>query len=166
MMKKLLLVISLFGLVSIGMGAEKVAPSLYNAKELSATVSSGYVLDGSDAFGDTYTANVTAGVAYFPTKILGVEANVPFYKSQGVSISEAQAGLLVRIPIKHFAPYVGIGGAYNWNEATDVSYIAKGGLEYRFNAGWGVFTEYQYRNNSATWENGSSSLHGGVRFVF
>ena len=166
MMKKLLLMTGLVFSIILGVMGATNEPSLYNAKELSATVSTGYVLDGQDVFGADYTANVSAGVAYFPTKILGLEANVPFYKSQGISINEVQAGLLVRVPVKRFAPYVGIGGAYNWNEVVDVSYIAKGGVEYRFNAGWGVFTEYQYRNNSATWENGSSSLHGGLRLVF
>jgi len=166
MMKKLLLTAGLMLGITLGAMGATNAPSLYNAKEFSATLSSGYVLDGADPFGADYTANVTAGVAYFPTKILGLEANVPFYKSQGVSFSEAQAGLLARYPIWRFAPYVGLGGAYNWNEPVDVSYIAKGGLEFRFNPKWGIFTEYQYRNNSTSWEKGASSLHGGLRLVF
>ena len=88
MMKKLLLMTGLVFSITLGVMGATNEPSLYNAKELSATVSTGYVLDGQDVFGADYTANVSAGVAYFPTKILGLEANVPFYKSQGISINE------------------------------------------------------------------------------
>jgi len=167
MMKKLILVLSLIVGISLpSFASTNKVESLFNAHEKSLTLSSGYVYDGCDLFGADYQNNVTAGVAYFPTKVLGVEGRVPFYQSEGVSVTEAQAGVLFRVPFHHFAPYVGLGAAYNWNEVVDISYIAKGGLEYRFNKGWGLFTEYQYRNNDSNWELGTSSVHAGVRFVF
>lgn len=153
--------------------AEVQPESLFNSDELGLSLSTGYVVDRSAPFQGDYTFNLTAGAFYFPTRYLGLEANVPFYQTDGVSVDEVQAGVLLRLPLgsstplfRNVAPYAGVGGVYNW-EATDKwAYVAKAGVEVRLNSKWGVFAEGQYRNDDFTWENGATSVQGGLKFVF
>ena len=147
--------------------------SLFNAGELGVSLSTGYVVDTGNAFENDYSFNLTAGAFYFPFRYLGVEVNVPFYQTKGVSVSEVQAGLLARLPLsanvsllKNFAPYGGLGGAYAWDASERWTYIAKGGVDFRLNKNWGIFAEYQYRNIDFTWSNGESRLQGGLKLVF
>lgn len=149
--------------------------SLFNSGEYGLSLSTGYTVDRAAAFQSPYALNGSAGVFVFPTRNLGFEANVPFYSTKGVSVDEVQAGALFRLPLskstpvlRNISPYVGLGGAYNWQEQSKFSFIAKAGAEFRVNAGWGVFAEYQYRNNSLQdpTANGQSKLQGGVKFVF
>jgi hypothetical protein len=156
------------------------ATSLFNAGELGLTLASGYTLgpagkvSGATAFTQPYTLNFTAGAFYYPVRNLGLEVNVPFYQSQGVSVNEVQAGLLLRLPLakttpllKNVAPYVGLGGVYNWDTAQDWAYIGKVGAEVRLNKKWGVFAEGQYRNSEfQNWDKGNVSVVGGLKFVF
>lgn len=156
--------------------ATTAAPStsLFNANEFGLSLSSGYVVDRSAPFQKDYSLNLSAGVFYFPSRYLGFEANIPFYQTSGVSLSEVQAGVLLRLPLsknivllKHIAPYVGFDGVYNWNAADEWAYIAKGGVEYRINAKWGFFGEGQYRNNDVHDLNkGTTSVQGGLHLVF
>jgi len=147
--------------------------SLFNGDEVGLSLSTGYVVDRSTPFEGDYTFNLTAGAFYFPTRYLGLEANVPFYQTDGVSVDEVQAGVLFRLPLgtttplfKNVAPYVGVGGVYNWDANDKWAYIAKGGIEVRLNSKWGVFAEGQYRNNDFTWQDGVTSVQGGLRIVF
>lgn len=154
--------------------------SLFNAKEFGLSIASGYTLGGTvSSIGETsfqqpYSLNLNAGVFYFPWRNLGFEANVPFYQSKGVSVSEVQAGLLFRVPLakttsvfKNLSPYVGVDAVYNWNSDQEWAYIGKVGLETRLNSKWGVFVEGQYRNSEfKNWGNGQSTLNGGLRLVF
>jgi len=147
--------------------------SLYNAGELGVSVSSGYVVDRGNAFGNNYAFNLTAGAFWFPYRNFGVEANLPFYQTKGVAVSEVQAGLLARLPLtsnvplfKNFAPYVGLGGVYAWNDTENWAYVAKGGVDFRLNKKWGVFVEYQYRNVDFDWGKGEQKLQGGLKLVF
>lgn len=147
--------------------------SLFNAQELGLSLSTGYILDNEEAFKDPYALNLAAGVFYFPWRNFGGELNIPFASTKGVSVQEVQFGVLVRVPLsktvpvlKNLAPYVGVGGVYNWETSEDWAYIAKGGLEFRFNSKWGFFTEYQWRNVDFDWGDGQGSLQGGLRFVF
>lgn len=140
--------------------------SLFNAKELGVSLSSAYVVDTAAAFQRDYSFNITAGLSYFPTRNFGVEVNVPFYQTAGPSVSEVQAGFLARLPLGHIAPYIGLGGVYNWNSDSEFAYIGKAGLELRFNKKWGIFGEGQYRNNNFVWERGSLAVVGGVKVVF
>jgi len=119
------------------------------------------------------TVNFTVGAFWFPLKRLGFELNVPVYQNDGVSVEEIQAGLLVRCPLsdttpvlRRVAPYVGLGGAYNWRDDERWSYIGKGGVEVRLNKNVAVFTEFQYRNNDAHLDNGSKTVQGGLKVVF
>lgn len=159
--------------------------SLFNAGELGVSLSSGYDLGTADAvvatggnaatlFGNSYNFNLSAGVFYFPYRNLGFEVNVPFYQTKGVSVEEAQAGVLLRLPLakktpilKNIAPYVGASAVYNWNAAKDWAYIGKAGVEIRTNNKWGVFAEAQYRNYELqNWGQGAVSIQGGLKFVF
>ena len=156
------------------------ATSLFNAGEFGLSIGSGYNMgaagnvSGDTSFTEPYTLNFNAGAFYFPWRNLGVEANVPFYQSQGVSVSEVQAGLLLRLPLaketplfKNVAPYVGLGGVYNWQTEQDWAYIGKIGTEIRLNKKWGVFVEGQYRNYELqNWDKGGVSIVGGLKLVF
>jgi opacity protein-like surface antigen len=147
--------------------------SLFNAGEVGVSLSSGYNVDRAAAFQQDYTVNVSAGLFYFPTRNLGFEANVPFYQTDGVSVDEVQAGLLLRVPLartlpvlRNLAPYVGLGGVYNWDAYDKWAYVAKGGLEYRLNSKWGVFVEGQYRNSDFNLDRGQTSVQTGLKLSF
>jgi hypothetical protein len=164
--------------------AVQTTPSLFNGGELGLSLASGYNLGTAGdvvasakartLFTQPYTLNFNAGAFYFPWRNLGVEANVPFYQSKGVSVSEVQAGILLRAPLakktplfKNLAPYIGVGGVYDWQTAQDWAYIGKAGLEVRLNKKWGLFVEGQYRNYELkNMEKGSVSLNGGLKLVF
>jgi outer membrane protein W len=152
--------------------------SLFNANELSVSLGTSYTVDYhvtsvKDAFAQPYDFNLNVGAQYFLTRNLGVEANLPFYQTKGVSFSEVQAGLVFRLPLssstpilKSIAPYVGVGGVYNWVEDQSWAYVGKAGVEFRLNKKWGVFSEAQYRNTDFKWGNGATSIAGGLRLVF
>ena len=176
-MKKLILTsVLLCGLLSTAVFAadtNTVSGGLFNAKEFSLSLGSGYAVDTAAAFKQPYTVNAQAGAQFFLTRSFGVEAAVPFYASKGVSVSEVQADLVLRLPLsrtaplfKNIAPYVGAGGVYNWDTAENWAYIGKAGVEFRVNKHWGVFGEWLYRNNSTTWSAGQNSVGGGLRLVF
>ncbi len=167
MMKKLLLSLTCFGLmVGYTSASTNVSTSLFNAGEVGVSLGTAYNVKPSEPFSDPYSFNLVAGVHYFPTKLVGAEVNVPFYQTKGVSVDEVQAGLLLRVPVGHLGPYVGVGGVYNWNAEEDWAYIAKLGAEWRFNSKWGVFVEGQYRENDFQFDNGEVSVKGGVRLNF
>lgn len=157
------------------------APSVspFNSGEFGVSLGSGYALgqaktvSGGTLFKEAYTLNFNAGAFWFPWRNVGFEANVPFYQTKGVSLSEVQAGVLFRLPLakttalfKNIAPYVGFGGVYNWNTEQDLAYVAKVGTEIRLNNKWGLFTEGQYRNKDTSWGQGQVSLNGGIKLVF
>lgn len=155
------------------MAATEENPSLFNAGEVGLSIGSGYTVDRAAAFQQEYKLNFNAGVFYFPFRYLGVEANVPFYNEDSVAVQEVQAGLLFRLPLakstpilRNLAPYVGIGGVYNWQTEQDWAYIGKVGLDVRLNKKWGVFVEGQYRNSDFEWNDGQTSLNGGLKLVF
>ena len=152
--------------------------SLFNANELQVTLGTSYVVDYQaknieSAFAAPYDFNLEAGVSYFLTRNLGLEAWVPFYQTEGVSVSEVQAGLLFRLPLasetplfKNIAPYLGLGGVYTWENGSEWAYIAKVGAEWRFNKKWGLFAEGQYRNQDFEWNKGATIIAGGLRLCF
>lgn len=161
--------------------APATSTSLFNAKELGLSLASGYNLgtaqslgNGKNPFTKAYTLNANAGVFYFPWRNLGGEVNVPFYQNQGVSVSEVQFGSLIRVPLasetplfKNVAPYIGLGGVYNWQTDAKWAYIGKVGTEVRLTKSWGVFVEGQYRNSELNnWGQGNTSINGGLKLVF
>ncbi len=150
--------------------------TLFNAGELGVSLASGYVVQTDAAFQQDYNFNLTAGASYFATKNFGIEANVPFYLSDAVVVSEVQAGLLARLPLesvtdfallKGVAPYLGFGVVYNWETAQNWAYIAKGGVEFRLNSKWGVFGEYQYRTEDfKNYDQGEHRVVAGLKLLF
>jgi opacity protein-like surface antigen len=164
MQKLIMSLLMACGLAFSSVAQEKV--SLFNAKELGLSLGTGYVVDPSAAFQQDYSFNLSAGAHYFLNKYIGIEANVPFYSTKGISVTEVQAGLVARLPIGRVAPYVGVSTVYNWNSETELAYIARAGLEFRFNPKVGVFAEGQYRNDDFNWNKGSTSVVGGIRFNF
>ena len=153
--------------------APVTSTSLYNAGEVGLSLSSGYVVDRAAAFQQDYSFNLTAGLFYFPYRNFGVEVNLPFYQSKGVSVSEVEVGLLARLPLsekatfwKNLAPFAGLGVVYNWNAAENVAYEAKVGLEYRLNSKWGVAVDGRYRNNDFDWNHGSTTVNVSLHLVF
>jgi hypothetical protein len=169
-MKKTLLTL-IVALMTLGgvYGQDTKAPtaSLFNAGEVGLSLGSGYVVETSAPFKQDYSFNLIAGAHYFPTKYVGVQAFVPFYATKGVSVTEAQAGLTLRLPIGFVAPYIGGNGLYNWNADSEWAYVGRGGLEVRVNSKVGIFAEGQYRNNTfKNWDKGAVSVVGGVKFNF
>lgn len=161
--------------------------SLFNAGEVGLKLGTGYDIDPSDAIdGGQYAINLTAGVFWFPSKYFGFEANMPFYQTCGVTVDEIQFGALVRVPLadtkpiwRNIAPYVGVGGVYNWNacptcwigappiEGMNWAYIGKVGVEVRLNSKWGLFTEAKYRNDCFdNWSRGKVTIQAGLSLVF
>ena len=139
---------------------------LYNAKEFGVSLNSGYVIDTSAPFQQDYSFNLGAGLSYSLTRWLVVQTTVPFYQTKGVSVLEVQAGLAARLPLGHFAPYVGCNYLYNWNADDESAYVGRAGVEFRVNPKWSTFVEWQYRNNNLTWDNGSQSIVGGITLIF
>jgi opacity protein-like surface antigen len=173
-MKKLIVLIGcVLTLASSVFAADTNSTSLFNVGELGLSLGSGYTVDRAAAFQQPYAINLQAGAFWFPWRNLGFEADVPFYSTKGVSVQEVQAGLVARLPLsktvpvlKNIAPYVGVGGVYNWQTDEKWAYVAKGGVEFRFNKKWGVFGEAQYRNTDFEWSDGQTSVVGGLKFVF
>lgn len=168
MIKKLLL----YGLLAVGYlvsakGADETkAISYFNAKELSVSLNSGYVVDTDKGFQDNYAFNISAGVGYYFTKYLGATVNLPFYETKGVSLHEIDAGLVARLPIGRFAPYVGASALADWTTDNQWKYIGRAGLEFRINPKVGLFSEWQYRDNNLNFDQGEHKLVGGVKIVF
>lgn len=158
--------------VVTAMAADTNSTSLFNAGELGLSLGTGYTVDRAAAFQQPYAVNLQAGAFWFPWRNIGFEADVPFFSTKGVSVQEVQAGIVARLPLskttpvlKNIAPYVGVGGVYNWQTDQDWAYVGKAGVEVRLNKKWGVFGEGQYRDKDFKFD-GQTSVVGGLRFVF
>jgi hypothetical protein len=176
-MKKLILILTVAALAlgafsAVASDVSSVSPlttvptSVFRANEFDLSVGTAYTLGEtkSTAFAKPYALNLNAGADYFFTRYLGVEANVPFYQNKAESLSDVYGGLVLRLPIKRVAPYVGFGYDYGWR-GQGSTYVAKAGLEVRLVKHLGLYGEYQYRDNSFD-TKGSSVLAGGLRLNF
>jgi len=194
--------LSVFSVVNVKAAPSPVVPSLFNAGEVGLTLSSGCLVNPPDSVrtvevpneversykychpqnetrtlrseGDR-TVNLTVGAFWFPTKLVGLEANVPIYKSTDdrLQVDEVHAGLLLRAPLfekcpvlRHVAPYGGLGTVLNWQEGNTWSYVAKAGLEVQVVKHVRAFGEFQYRNVDFHWSQGSRAVQAGLRFPF
>ena len=153
--------------------ADTNSTSLFNAKEFGLSLGSGYTVDRAAAFQQPYAVNVNAGAFWFPWRNLGVEANVPFMSTKGVSVQEVAFDVVLRLPLskstpvlKNIAPYIAAGGVYNWQTQENWAYVGKAGVELRLNKKVGFFVEGQYRNVDFDWGQGQTSHNGGIRLVF
>lgn len=175
-MKKLITMIA--GIVMSAMlmtstlAADTNSTSLFNSGEVALTLGSTVNVDKEANFHpESYNLNV--GASYFVTRNFGLEASVPLYYSTGQAIQEVNAGLVFRLPLskdtivlKNLAPYVGLGGVYNWQTAQNWAYVGKFGVEARLNKKWGLFVEAQYRNSDFDWADGQTSVGTGLKLVF
>ena len=145
----------------------------FNGNELSLSLGTGYTLQGGFAdvknFADKYDFNLNAGAQYFITKYLGVEGEVPFYQSKGVSVDRVTAGPVLRLPIfDRVAPFVQPNVTYNWVD-NKFSYGASAGIEERFFKGWGLqeFASYGVKDfNSDSLKHGLWSLGAKLTIQF
>lgn len=146
--------------------------SLFNAGELGMSLGTAYTVNRADPFNQPYDLNINVGAFYFPWRNLGFEVNVPVYQTKGVSVDEVQAGFLFRVPLaktatfwRSVSPYAGVSGVYNWQTVQNWAYIGKAGVEFRYNSKVGLFFEGQYRNADFQWNNGQTSIVGGLRII-
>jgi hypothetical protein len=174
-MKKLIIsTVMALGLAVSAFAGGTNSNSYYSGNEFTLSLGSGYAVNQVKPFTQPYSVNLDAGAQYFFTKYFGVEGNVPFYSTKGTSVSEVRLGFLARLPIGRLAPYVGLGGDYNWSGDTfenvtrsKFSYIGKAGLEFRLFKPVGVFAEYDYENNHVNvLTGGQSSVRGGLHLTF
>ena len=188
-MKKYLSV-AILGLAVSCMAADT---NLFKANEIGLKVGADYTFDKGPNQSE-YNFGFNAGVEYFLTKHFGFEVSMPFYEKNGISVHEVSFGALFRVPVKRFAPYLGLGAAYDWAPTAgsshtycftspcvpetyceDVftpyddlwSYYVKLGVEWRFAEHWGLYAEGAYTIESFNkWEDGSFSVGLGVRLSF
>jgi hypothetical protein len=145
----------------------------FNGKELSISLGTGYALDGgfSDVknFAQKYDLNLNAGASYFVTRYLGIEAEVPFYQTKGVSVDRVSAGPVLRLPLfDRVAPFIQPNVTYNWHD-NKFSYGAAFGLEERLWKGWGLqqFANYGVSSFSAdALKHGNWSLGAKLTLQF
>ena len=171
-MKKYIKLITALAAIIVSVATVK-ADSLFNGKEFGLSLGTGYVVDPEAAFQQDYNFNLNAGAFYYPWRNFGFEFNVPFYTT-GVTVSEVQAGTLLRFPLsletpffRNLAPYVGVGGVYAWDGVEEWAYIGKVGTEFRLNKKWGFAVEGQYRNSDFdSWAEGSMQVVGALKLVF
>lgn len=162
------------GLAFSAVASDSTNSSLFNGRELSASIGTAYV-PNSD-----YQINFVPGVSYFITRNFGLEASVPVYAEGGSVLNNVNFGAVARVPIQFslinkdvaLAPYIGVGANYNWdyqNCSQLWHYVGKVGTELRINPKWGVFAEGQYTINkldTTSTKNGNWGVFGGLRLVF
>lgn len=123
---------------------------------------------------DVHSDNFLIGGFYFPYKYIGTEFNIPLYQSKGISFDEIQSGTILRLPLsdtipilKNIAPYVGVGGVYNWQSDVRWRYDGKAGVDIKITRKTGLFGEYQYRNdNFISSQDSQNIIEGGLRINF
>lgn len=138
---------------------------LFTANEITIGASTSYNVVKGNAFKQAYSANVSAEAQYWLTRYIGLEADVPFYQSRGVSFSRVDAALLGRLPLGHFAPYAGVGFDYTWSDDRFSPFL-RGGIEFRPVRHVVTFVDYQQNFTSfQRIPEGSGTVRGGFRFV-
>lgn len=140
---------------------------LFNAKEWSLDVFGMYAFEADKgAYDDGFGGGI--GVNYFFNRYFGMGLEGYGWNGDGV-IGSASGNLMLRYPIEkwHLAPYLigGIGGNFCADKSDDQVNVSGGiGVEYRFNAHWGIFTDARYVATDKTNDYGVARL--GVRFSF
>lgn len=150
-----------------------VPSSLYRDMEFFVDVYGSYLKQyGYDVCGcddkkrDGWGGGISVGEYFIPHVGLRADAN---FSSVDEARTQVCADLLLRyvIPGTGFAPYALIGGGIeNKSGSTDALFRAGGGLEYRLNSKFGLFTEASYAwifNDDNTED---LTVKAGMRFVF
>lgn len=159
---KVIVSLTVLALTAFSVAAQSNTESLYN-REFSVFASSGFQL------GNKYQANATVGAQAFLNEYLGLTLAAPVYKGDGSTIESLSLGPVIRVPIKNFAPYLGLSTTYDWNK-DNFSYLGRAGCELRFTKSWGVFAEYdyavQYLNSKNSIQGGLGNIQIGISLVF
>jgi hypothetical protein len=162
-MKKLTLTLLALGLAVSTVVASDDTNSFYNANEFSLKASLPVSTDGAAFEG------LEVGAGYFFTKHLGLEASVPI-NYEGVTVREANAGAVIRLPIGRLAPYVRGGVNYEWNADQLAGYVGAG-LEWKVTSHLSAFggADYQFTSGDAfaqSFEEDDVTFNAGLRWTF
>jgi hypothetical protein len=138
---------------------KKENTSLFNKNELSLTLGSSVELKND------YDVNFAAGLSYFITRNIGIEASVPFYNTGGTTFERVNFGLNFRAPIaRFFAPFVHGGSSWDFKN-DEFDYYVGLGNEFKLNKKWSVLvlTDYKFKkfDNEGAWQPGV-----GLRLTF
>jgi hypothetical protein len=141
-------------------------PSCFADQELQLDVYAAYVDSESDSsHGDGWGGGL--GLNYYFQRNVGVGLDATITTGSPSELWQFSAFLLLRYPIEGsfcWAPYMKLGGGWEFNGDNEGFLLGGGGVEFRFNPKWGFFTEATFN-----WaDNDSSSLQAraGFRFVF
>lgn len=122
-------------------------------------------------------AGFEAGMAYFVTRYIGAEVNVPVWRSDDRCFQSVSAGVMGRLPLDvvlsgsiwdHVAIYGRAGMAYSECWTSPYSIYAGGGLEVRFNKHIAAFGGVVYSRRGAfgpdSWDSWRPEI--GLRIPF
>lgn len=140
---------------------------IFNGNEWSLDVFGLYAFEAKQGtYDDGFGAGI--GVNYFFNRYFGLGLEGYGWKGDGL-ISSVSGNVMLRYPIEKWrlAPYAigGIGGNFDADNTQDqINANAGLGLEYRFNAHWGIFTDSRYVFTDVSNDYVITRL--GVRFAF
>jgi hypothetical protein len=106
------------------------------------------------------------GGTYFFSRHFGIEAEGYSENTHHSFVDNLSGSLIGRLPIEsvHLAPYLLVGGGYQFDPIEQWFGHGGIGLEWRFNAKWGVFTDARYVITEDSANFGLGRV--GVRLVF
>lgn len=132
--------------------------SLFDSRELSLSLSSGYKFAGNN------NINASVGAQYMYFSWLGGDVTVPLYQDKGISVNSVSFGPVVRIGITDRLAVVARGGAsYVWSSDSWTGYTSIG-PEFKITRGIGLFINgnYSYPNFN-DFQKGSFGATAGIR---
>jgi outer membrane protein W len=149
------------------------APPRFRAQEFSIDVFGTASVNEDDLehpSGDRFSTDGRLGLGlggtYFFARHFGIEAEAYTENTHHSFVDNVSGSFLARLPIEsvHLAPYLLIGGGYQFDPIEQ--WFAHGGvgLEFRFNSKWGIFTDARYVITEDSANFGLGRL--GVRLVF
>lgn len=167
MKNKILMTLMALGMLVSTAFAGDTNNSPFKDNEFSVSASTSYLVDRVSPFQQDYSANVNVGIAYFPSRYLGIDAVAPIAIEGENPFSNVSVGLVARLPIGKVAPYVGLAGRYNFSDYKEkYEYVAKAGIEARLINKIGVFIEADYSNKDLNFKVGDLRATSGIRLVF
>jgi hypothetical protein len=118
---------------------------------------------------DDYRVGAGAGVNYFFLRNLGVGLSGYSENSAHSVVDAADASIYLRFPFNRFnrvAPYGFAGTGYNF-EDRQTSIHSGAGIEFRFNAHLGAFTDLRWTfDTDEPLDTGRSIWRAGIRIAF
>jgi len=150
-----------------------IPTDLYRANELSLEAFGGgtvnqYTIDhpSGDRVRHNGRLGAGAGGSYFFSEHFGIEGEAFTQNTAGHFVDQAGGSFVVRFPIADsgLAPYVFGGGGHLFDPLPGTFGHAGGGIEFRFNPHFGIFTDARYVFTDRIHNYGEG--RAGVRFVF